>query len=98
MKTTKVTNTSLYDYLGRAAGPELGQRVYHVARKQKAMIGVRQVNTPTYEGPICEYTHDFLESFFKDPANKAIISKDRRAYRNKPVTKPTDTAQTKLPF
>ncbi len=55
---------SLYDYLGRAAGPELGQRVAAAAASQKVGFQTKHVNTLTYKGEIMMYPKDFLDKFF----------------------------------
>ena len=39
---------SLYDYLGRAAGKELGKHVAAYAHNQKTKIETRQVSNPVY--------------------------------------------------
>ena len=43
---------SLYDYLGHAAGGELGQRIAYEAAKK--------INNPSYTGRIQMYPNDFL--------------------------------------
>ncbi len=56
---------SLYDYLGRPAGSELGKKVAEVATKLKVSINVREVQTKTYKGQVLLYPKSFLESYFK---------------------------------
>ena len=55
---------SIFDYLGRAAGPELGKDVYYVARELKETIGERQVSNSKYKGKILLYRRQFLEEYF----------------------------------
>ena len=43
---------SLYDYLGRAAGPDLGNQVATAAAKAGVKHEIREVDNPKYTGPI----------------------------------------------
>ena len=55
---------SLYDYLGKAAGSELGKQVNAYAYIRQAETGLRYVKNPVYEGNIMLYTREFLDEFF----------------------------------
>ena len=55
---------SLFDYLGRAAGFELGKKVNAYAYIRQAETGVRYVENPVYKGKIMLYTREFLDEFF----------------------------------
>ena len=55
---------SLYDYLGRPAGSELGQQVAAAAAQNKIKFETRDVNTKTYNGKIMLYPKLFLDQFF----------------------------------
>ena len=55
---------SLYDYLGKAAGPELGKLVADYAKLRKFPVQLREVNTKTYKGKVLLYTKEFLMEFF----------------------------------
>ena len=55
---------SLFDYLGRPAGPELGQRVAAAAAQNKIKFETRDVSTKTYNGKIMLYPKSFLDQFF----------------------------------
>ena len=88
--TVKLTNTSLFDYLGRAAGSKLGLAVAKAAKTLKQPHTVRHVETPAYTGPINEYTMSFLDTYFNDPKNKTIINEDKKDHEKK--------KQTRLPF
>ena len=57
---------SLYDYLGRAAGLELGGEVYSCATEKGEMVGERFVNTPYYTGKVAIYERSFLEDYFRN--------------------------------
>lgn len=61
----KIANTSLFDYLGKAAGASLGMAVYQAATRAKSPIAVRQVSTRKYTGKIVLYTKEFLDDYFK---------------------------------
>lgn len=60
----KVANTSLFDYLGKAAGAPLGTAVYQAARRARSPIAIRQVSTKRYTGKIVLYTKEFLDDYF----------------------------------
>ena len=55
---------SLYDYLGRAAGPELGKEVCEVAVKLKETIHEREIENPKYKGNVHLYRKEFLDEYF----------------------------------
>lgn len=55
---------SLYEYLGRAAGPELGKAVATAATKAKVKIDSHQVETSKYTGAILKYPVEFLNEYF----------------------------------
>ena len=46
---------SLYDYLGRAAGPDLGEEVAKAATAEKIKISAKYVSNPKYSGEILMY-------------------------------------------
>jgi hypothetical protein len=56
---------SLYDYLGKAAGSELGKQVYQSAHVNKITVTEKQVSTPVYSGKILMYPKSFLDEYFK---------------------------------
>ncbi len=56
---------SLYDYLGRAAGKELGKQVADYALASRVSYKIRQVSNPKYAGPVMLYPKSFLELYFK---------------------------------
>jgi len=56
---------SLFDYLGHAAGLELGKQVAEYAKFKKAKSDVREVATPRYTGKVMLYEQSFLDEFFK---------------------------------
>jgi hypothetical protein len=62
---------SLFDYLGHAAGPNLGKLVASSATKQKIKMETRDVANKKYIGPVILYPKYFLDSYFnKKEENK----------------------------
>jgi hypothetical protein len=57
---------SLYDFLGKAAGGELGKQVADKASELKIKILTREVSNPRYSGPVMLYPKSFLELYFKN--------------------------------
>jgi len=55
---------SLYDYLGRAAGPELGQQVAQAAAKKQVKFDTRFVEQGGYKGDVMLYPKSFLDEYF----------------------------------
>jgi hypothetical protein len=74
---------SLYDYLGRAAGKNLGLEVAVYARQQNTKIETRQISNPVYTGTVNLYTEDFLLSFFNNPNYRKVIKEDEQWYQEK---------------
>ena len=62
---------SLYDYLGRAAGPELGKQVATAAAKAGVKHEIREVSNIKYTGPIMLYPRSFLDLYFKGGLNES---------------------------
>ncbi len=55
---------SLYEYLGRAAGSELGKNVAETAVKLKETIKEQNVSNPKYTGKVLLYRREFLDEYF----------------------------------
>ena len=55
---------SLYDYLGYAAGFQLGKEVATAATKAKEKIGKRYVTNTRYKGEVLLYRREFLQEYF----------------------------------
>ena len=51
---------SLYDYLGHAAGGELGRKIAYEAAKCDVIIQTKQIKNSVYKGKIQMYPSDFL--------------------------------------
>lgn len=76
---------SLYDYLGRAAGKALGWAVARQASIIGAHVETRYVENPAYKGNVNLYNEEVLKVFFNNPANKAIIDADEKAYHERRI-------------
>ena len=63
-KNKNMRMMSLYDYLGRAAGPELGQNVAKAAAKKKVKFDTRFVEQGGYKGDVMLYPKWFLDEYF----------------------------------
>ena len=57
---------SLYDYLGHAAGLELGEQVAEKATAMGVKMDTRQVSNPKYTGKVMLYPEKFLNEYFKN--------------------------------
>lgn len=55
---------SLYDYLRKPAGSELGKRVADQAMRQNVPMDRRFVDTPKYTGDVLLYPKWFLQEYF----------------------------------
>ena len=55
---------SLYEYLGYAAGSELGDAVNKAAMKENHEYVTQTVNQGGYKGEVFCYTREFLNEFF----------------------------------
>ena len=66
---------SLYDYLGRAAGPDLGKQVTTAAAKAGVKSEIREVSNIKYTGPIMLYPRSFLNLYFKGGLNEGSKGK-----------------------
>ena len=77
-KREKISNMnmiSLYDYLGHAAGPELGKQVAYAAEKAGIKHEIREVSNYRYKGPIMLYPESFLDNFFGGGLNESTNGK-----------------------
>ena len=77
-KREKINNmkmVSLYDYLGHAAGPELGKQVAYAAAKAKVKHEIREVSNPKYKGPVMLWPTAFLDLYFRGGLNEGTNGK-----------------------
>jgi hypothetical protein len=68
----KTEYLSLYDFLGKPAGPGLGKEVYEAARTQGIKAQSREVSNPKFEGKVLLYPKDFLDSYFNEPTEDIL--------------------------
>ncbi len=59
------TYMSLYDYLGKAAGQQLGGEVNKAAVERKIEFKQRFISNPAYQGNVHLYPVEFLNEYFK---------------------------------
>lgn len=64
MNTQDTTTYSLFEYLNRPAGSELGKQVAIAAMLQNIPIDSHEVDTKKYKGRILKYPKYFLDSYF----------------------------------
>ena len=63
--TNDVIMMSLFEYLGQAAGSELGRAVCQAAMLKGVEMTTHEVTTKTYVGKIMRYPKSFLDEYFK---------------------------------
>lgn len=63
-KEQKPYMMSLYDYLGKAAGKELGAEVCATATVLQETIQERYIENPSYKGNVHLYRREFLDEYF----------------------------------
>lgn len=68
---------SLYEYLGKAAGQELGKAVADTAMKLQETIKQQDVSNPKYTGKVMLYRREFLDEYF---GNKIYVD-DGKVYK-----------------
>ena len=56
---------SLFDYLGKAAGSELGKKVASAAQLENIPHTIKEIDNVAYSGKIMMYPKTFLDKFFK---------------------------------
>jgi len=64
---------SLFDYLGRAAGPELGREVAQAAAKAGVKSEMREVANPKYSGSVMLYPKAFLDLYFRNGLKVLVL-------------------------
>ena len=63
---------SLYDYLGHAAGLELGKEVATAAMEAGIRLEKREVSNLKYTGIVYLYPKNFLDFYFREPETYQI--------------------------
>lgn len=56
---------SLYDFLGKAAGGQLGKEVFTEAKRRNEKYQMRPISNPKYTGEVVLYRTEFLSDYFK---------------------------------
>jgi hypothetical protein len=77
---------SLYEYLGYAAGPELGDVVNKVAMKENHKYVTQYIEQGGFKGNVFCYTTKFLDEYFYALEN------------NEPFNKYPESEEEDLPF
>jgi hypothetical protein len=55
---------SLFDFLGKPAGTQLGKEVFEEAKRRKEKIQMRSISNPKYNGKVVTYRSEFLTEYF----------------------------------
>ena len=76
----QIGTISLFEYLKKPAGIELGTAVYQAARRARSPIGIRQVKTKKYTGKVILYTQEFLDEYFKK--NSSVLTSTNNKHMN----------------
>ncbi len=84
---------SLFEYLGKPAGNDLGKKVYLAARAKNINYSQREVSTKTYQGMVMLYPESFLSEYFKSEADKHKASE-----LEKIELPPIEDSDDKTPF
>ena len=74
-KDNSMSMMSLYDYLGHAAGSDLGQKVATAARQAGVKGEMREVSNPVYKGNVMLWPKAFLDLYFKGGLNEGTTGK-----------------------
>ena len=64
-KNKNMEMISLFDYLGHAAGMQLGEQVAKVATASGVPMDTRHVSNTKYTGNVLLYPEEFLKLYFK---------------------------------
>tara|TARA_B110000444_G_scaffold218130_1_gene217498 strand:- start:185 stop:652 length:468 start_codon:yes stop_codon:yes gene_type:complete len=75
LKINNMEMKSLYDYLGHAAGSELGQQVATAAKRAGVKGEMREVSNPVYKGPVMLWPTAFLDLYFRGGLNEGTSGK-----------------------
>jgi hypothetical protein len=67
---------SLFDYLRKPAGPDLGKSVFTEAKKQNIKIQHKDVSNSRYTGKVMVYPTSFLENYFNPQPTQPNVSDD----------------------
>jgi hypothetical protein len=84
---------SLYEFLGKAAGGNLGKEVYISAIQNSVRWEKKKVSNPKYTGDVMTYPKSFLDEYFKSKADKS-----RASELEKIELPPIEDSDDKTPF
>ena len=93
--SSKTEMMSLYDYLGRPAGPKLGEQVAAYAKLRKAKYATRSISNPGYQGEVMLYTKAFLEECFNA---KKVFEPKQEDFTEINTQLANDSYNNELPF
>jgi len=65
MEQYEISDTSIYDFLGKAGGSKLGKLVYKEARDLFITVNEREVQHKGFTGKVLLYPRSFLQEFFR---------------------------------
>ena len=74
-KDNSMSMMSLYDYLGHAAGSELGQKVAQAAAKSQVKHEMREIANNVYKGKVMLYPKAFLDLYFRNGLTEGTSGK-----------------------
>jgi len=74
-KENSMSMMSLYDYLGHAAGSDLGQKVATAAKQAGVRGEMREVSNPVYKGNVMLWPKAFLDLYFRGGLNEGTTGK-----------------------
>ena len=70
-----IETQSLYDYLGKPAGSDLGKKIHSAAIAKDVFIGTKEINKNLVpQGKVCTYPITFLDEYFNKKPSKPIHS------------------------
>jgi len=69
---------SLYDYLNKPAGKELGGEVMKASKAHATFIKIetKTVDNPAYKGKVCLYPKWFLDEYFNEKTTPSTVTED----------------------
>ena len=67
MENTQDEFTSLFIFLGKPAGGEVGKAVYAAAKAKSEKVETEEIVTPRFTGKILKYRKSFLNEYFQTP-------------------------------
>jgi hypothetical protein len=64
---------SLFEYLQKPAGRDLGKEVFNYSKEINLPIKFRDIENPKYKGKVCLYPRGFLKLYFFSENNNLDI-------------------------